>query len=252
MWSVATCFLLQEGGGGDAGSRGHRDEPLIPRTPKCLAFPAQGEVLATSPTGERWVLPAQSPGCETPSRSAIFLSASRRQGHFSSKMQPGRKGSAGSPSGPALHVPGASQPAALLTSPCTPPGPRKPPHSCSPLTQCSATACSASSPSVKMSEPNGRPPPKASRQDLAARPPVCLKPLTVPGPPAAPVNEEGGFLAVCRWMTSASWTHSSVHPSLTARHPLSCSFTPSPPHHSLPLIHTAHQAPPGPPVQTLS
>lgn len=103
-----------------------------------------------------------------------------------------------------------------------------------------------------MSEPNGRPPPKASRQDLAARPPVCLKPLTVPGPPAAPVDEEGGFLAVCRWMTSASWTHSSVHPSLTARHSLSCSFTPSPPHHSLPLIHTAHRAPPGPPVQTLS
>lgn len=32
MWSVTTCRLLQEGGGGDAGSRGHRDESLIPRS----------------------------------------------------------------------------------------------------------------------------------------------------------------------------------------------------------------------------
>ena len=103
-------------------------EPL-----KCLAFPAQGDVLATSPTGDRWVLPAQCPGCKTPSRSAIFLSASRRRGHFSSKMQPSRKGSAGSPAGPDLQMPGASLPAALLTPPCTPPGPRTPlvlaPHS---------------------------------------------------------------------------------------------------------------------------
>ena len=88
-----------------------------------------------------------------------------------------------------------------------------------------------------MSEPNGCPPPEGSRQDLAARPPMCLQPLMVPGPPAAPGNEEGGFLTVCKWITSASWTHSSVHPSPAAHHPLSCSFTPSPTHHSLPLIH---------------
>lgn len=251
MWSVATCFLLQEGGGGDAGSRGHRDEPLIPRTPKCLAFPAQGEVLATSPTGERWVLPAQSPGCETPSRSAIFLSASRRQGHFSSKMQPGRKGSAGSPSGPALHVPGASQPAALLTPPCAPGAP-KAPSFLQPTHPVLGNSMQRLLPLCEDERTKWSSSPKSIPPGLGSKPPVCLKPLTVPGPPAAPVNEEGGFLAVCRWMTSASWTHSSVHPSLTARHPLSCSFTPSPPHHSLPLIHTAHQAPPGPPVQTLS
>ena len=73
---------------------------------------------------DRWVLPAQCPGWKTPSRSAVFLSASRRRGHFSSKMQPGRKGPAGSPSGPALCVPAASQ--RPCRHPC--PGPHSSAH----------------------------------------------------------------------------------------------------------------------------
>lgn len=200
-----------------------------PEPPKCLAFPAQRRGSC---------LPC--PGWETPSRSVIFLSASRGQGHFSSKKQPGRKGPAGPPSGPALRVSAASQ------RPCWRPRP----------SPCSSAypGVRAPSPSVKMSKSKGCPPPRGPCQDLAARPPVCLQPRTVPGPLGLPQQTRRvGLLSVCRWMTSTSRTHSSAHPLThcpSSTQLLIRTFAPSPLTAS--LIHAAYQARLGSPVRTLS
>lgn len=232
--SIASHYSssLQEGGGGDAGSRGHRDESLIPRTPQMpgISSPATWSCLPC------------------PSRSVIFLSASRGLGHFSSKMQPGRKGPAGSPSGPALRVPAASQ------RPCWRPHP---------------SPCSSTYPGVhaRTQRPlpspllicedeqiKGPPSPKRTLPGLGSEAPVCLQPRTVPGPLGLPQQTRRvGLLSVCRWITSTSLTHSSVHPLThcpSSTQLLICTFAPSPLTAS--LIHTAYQAHLGPPVHTLS
>lgn len=233
MWSVTTCRLLQEGGGGDAGSRGHRDESLIPRSHQMpgLSSPVTGGSCLPSVQGGKRLQGLRF--------SCLPLEDG---GHFSSKMQPGRKGPAGSPSGPALCVPAASQ------RPCRHPCPG--PHSSAHPGVGASTQRPHPPPSVK-SKSKGLPPPGGPCQDWAARPPVYLQPLTVRGLPQW--TRRVGFLSVGRWMACASWTHSSVHllthcPSSTQL--LILTFTPSPLTAS--LIDTASQARLGPPVHILS
>ena len=101
MLSITTCFLLQGRGGGDAGS--HATE-LSHSPPKlCLAFLVQ-----------RKVGPAQCPGYKTLSRSAIFLSDSRRQVISLVRCSQEEKALRALPLTQLCHVPGASQPEALL------------------------------------------------------------------------------------------------------------------------------------------
>ena len=232
MWSVTTCRLLQEGGGGDAGSRGHRDESLIPRTPQMpgLSSPVTGGSCLPSVQGGKRLQGLRFSCLPLEDRVTSLARCSRGEKALQALppvqlcacQQPAR-GPAGAP---ALAL------AALLT-------------------QGSAPPLSAPSPSVKTSKSEGRPPPGGPCQDWAARPPMCLQPLTVPGLPQW--TGRVGFLSVCRWMTSASWTHSSVHPLAhcpSSTQLLLHTFAPSPLTAS--LIHTASQARLGPPVHILS
>ena len=158
---------------------------------------------------DRWVLPAQCPGWKTPSRSAVFLSASRRRGHFSSKMQPGRKGPAGSPSGPALHMPAASQ------RPCR--RPRPGPHS----SAHPGVSASTQHPLPFCEEQiKGLPSPRRTLPGLGSK--AARVPPAPDGARAAPVDEEGGF-PLCGQVDGLCIVDSLI-----------CS-----PAHSLPVIHSA-------------
>ena len=232
MWSVTTCRLLQEGGGGDAGSRGHRDESLIPRTPQMpgLSSPATGGSYLPSVQGGKRLQGLRF-SC-LPLEDGVTSLARCSRGEKALQALP---------------------PAQLCTCPQPARGPAGAPTLAlaAPLTQGSAPALSAPSPSVKTSKSKGLPPPGGPCQDWAARPPVCLQPLTVPGLPQW--TRRVDFLSVGRWMACASWTHSSVHllthcPSSTQL--LILTFTPSP--LTACLIDTASQARLGPPVHILS
>lgn len=202
MWSVTTCRLLQEGGGGDAGSRGHRDESLIPRSHQMpgLSSPVTGGSCLPSVQGGKRLQGLRF--------SCLPLEDG---GHFSSKMQPGRKGPAGSPSGPALCVPAASQ------RPCRHPCPG--PHS-------------SAHPGVGASTQRPHPPPfceeqiKGPSSPRRTLPGLGSKAARVPPAPdgarAAPVDKEGGF-PLCGQVDGLCIVDSLI-----------CS-----PAHSLPIIHSA-------------
>lgn len=152
----------------------------------------------------------------------IFLSASRGQGHFSSKNSREEKAPQALPSRPSsARV--SSQPEALLASRLV---------LAAPLTQGSAQDkrplpfCEDEQ--IKVPSPKEDP---AGLDGSEA--PVCLQPQTVPGRWGCPMTRRVGLLCL-QGMTSTSQTHSSAHPLRSLpRHPSAPHHTFAP-HHSLP------------------